>query len=525
MAQALPPRPSLEHLKNQAKQLLRAALSSDSLALQRLQAVGIDTSRRLRLADAQYAIANEYGYVRWSDLKQAVDDIIFSQQAQHEQIEALIQHALNDRLVRADRLQQRYPELGQANIFVAAAVGNRDAVEQFIRQRPQAVNEPGGPLNGPPLVYACASHYAKSDSSREQEMRAIVGYLLAHGADPNSSWHNAQYNCQLSALYGACGINDNASIAELLLKAGATPNDNESLYHSVEHHSAACTELLLRYDAKISGTNAVHHALACDNIRALSLFLDHGVDINERIHAQQSMTLLQWAIECGQSREVLEMLIARGADLRATSRDGVSAFRRAIHHGHRAAVELLTEHGVAESLSQHEELIAACMAGETPRAKQILDSKLPLGGDLLTSGHGLLTAAAWRGQLAAVRTMLEIGFDIASTDQRRATALHAAAWQGHADVVELLLEHDPPLDGHDSEFDCTPLEWALHGSKHCHRTWPANAPRDRDSSYVAITRALVRAGSPPPIARITEMTEGGVREVLADAELVSELDD
>lgn len=56
----LPPRPSLEHLKKQAKQLLNSGhpeLSADA-----------------QLSDAQYTLAKSYGFSSWPELKNAVDE-------------------------------------------------------------------------------------------------------------------------------------------------------------------------------------------------------------------------------------------------------------------------------------------------------------------------------------------------------------------------------------------------------------------------------------------------------------------
>jgi hypothetical protein len=59
MAQSLPPRANLEHLRNQAKQRLKTMQAQDPGA---------------RLAAAQLAIAREYGFASWRRLKAAVDE-------------------------------------------------------------------------------------------------------------------------------------------------------------------------------------------------------------------------------------------------------------------------------------------------------------------------------------------------------------------------------------------------------------------------------------------------------------------
>jgi hypothetical protein len=58
MSRELPARPNLEHLKNQAKDLLRELQRPDPAA---------------QLADAQHALAREYGFASWAKLKTHVE--------------------------------------------------------------------------------------------------------------------------------------------------------------------------------------------------------------------------------------------------------------------------------------------------------------------------------------------------------------------------------------------------------------------------------------------------------------------
>ena len=77
----LPSNPSLEHLKSQAKQLLKAHKSGSLDALQRIRAFlpklsdATDTEIRnaaFGLQDAQLVIAREYGFASWTRLKEEV---------------------------------------------------------------------------------------------------------------------------------------------------------------------------------------------------------------------------------------------------------------------------------------------------------------------------------------------------------------------------------------------------------------------------------------------------------------------
>lgn len=79
---ALPPNPSLEHLKYQAKDLLRGLAARDAAVAQRIREFQPRWADRsdaeifaapLRLSDAQLAIAREYGFASWTRLKRRVE--------------------------------------------------------------------------------------------------------------------------------------------------------------------------------------------------------------------------------------------------------------------------------------------------------------------------------------------------------------------------------------------------------------------------------------------------------------------
>src|SRR3954462_9146811 len=57
---ALPAQPSLEHLKNEAKQRLKALRAQD---------------RHAQLTEAQLAVARDYGFASWRALKAHVDEV------------------------------------------------------------------------------------------------------------------------------------------------------------------------------------------------------------------------------------------------------------------------------------------------------------------------------------------------------------------------------------------------------------------------------------------------------------------
>src|SRR5258708_2523446 len=65
----LPARPDLDQLRRQARELYRAALGADARALRRLRQV----SGTVALSTAQLAIARDYGFPSWPQLKAQVE--------------------------------------------------------------------------------------------------------------------------------------------------------------------------------------------------------------------------------------------------------------------------------------------------------------------------------------------------------------------------------------------------------------------------------------------------------------------
>jgi len=99
-----------------------------------------------------------------------------------------------------------------------------------------------------------------------------------------------------------------------------------------------------------------------------------------------------------------------------------------------------------------------------------------------------LITASWYDQREVVTYLLDQGVDVATrhpTDGE--TALHIAAYNGHAALVSLLLSRGAPVDVTDSTYGTPPLVWALHA-------WLAER-RDNATAYRAVLLRLVEAGA------------------------------
>ncbi len=153
--------------------------------------------------------------------------------------------------------------------YIACALGDDRTLHHAMHADPELVNRPGGPLSMPPLVAVTFSSLVQLPAYAEP-LRHCCLRLLGRGADPNQTWIDPAFpKSPLSALYGAAGRNHDAEMTRILLEAGANPNDNESLYHSVESSDLTCTRLLLDAGAKVTGTNALGRVMDFDNLEGL----------------------------------------------------------------------------------------------------------------------------------------------------------------------------------------------------------------------------------------------------------------
>lgn len=467
--QTLPPRAHPDHLKKQAKELLRLYRDGDPRALARLiQSLPAAAHRtpaevialQLRLHDAQSCIAREYGFSSWADLNAFVEADAVARQAQSTLVRRWLDLAYGGDVTGnydaarprvAAQLLRAHPELVFADVWVACAAGHLEAVQRAIDADSAWVNRVGGPLALVPLVAVTHSRLGQIPEYAVR-LRDCARWLLDAGADPDQHIDNRyppaslaapDENGPLSALYGAAGVNRDPALTAMLLAAGANPNDGESLYHSLEN--PACTRLLFDHGARVSGTNALRRALDMPDSTALELLLAHGSDPNEPAGDGPTKTWgapLLRAIAVRRSVRHIDALLKAGADPHAQTATGVSAWRLAMRTGLVDVAERLRAAGAHDALSDEDRFVAACARADAREARRVQarHPELPrtLPGDPLRL---LPDAAAW-GSDDAVRLMVELGWPIdARGGDWDASALNHAVFRGDAALTAFLLEH------------------------------------------------------------------------------------
>ena len=453
MNKTLPPHPSLEHLKAQAKDLLIELRKS---------------SPSTRLHHAQRQLATEYGFASWPKLMKHVQSLELAHQPPDLAIETLENGIRQGRFATAAReVARAHPNLSTATLACALTCLNEAAASRMLQGAD--VVSPTGHLPAAPIVYVAFSPFA---SERPDAYVRLIQTLLDAGASPNTTFTGPDFpEYPLSVLYGASAVACSPEATRILLSAGANPNDGESVYHACENRDHACLKLLLDHGAKMPG-NEILHMLDYEDLPGLKLMLAAGGRPNES-HA------LIHALRRGRSPEIIQALIDAGAEPSLNDAKGVTARQLAFERG--INLPALTE-GYEPSATDI--LLAACWRGDVKEATRLKGTFAEVQG----IRRKALTDACWEGRSETIDAFIAAGFTVLDRDDSGGTPLHCAAFAGKVETVKALLRHNPPLDDAADMYHAIPLQWAAHASEY------GQSPGD----HVEVVRVLATAGSPPP---------------------------
>ncbi len=503
----LPARPNLEHLKNQARTLLRECLAAEVEATARFKLFGI-TAAEPKLADALHVIACEYGAATWPALKLRVEVV------SEDGLEALTAAIRADDAGLVREVLQRHPGLKER------------------------INEPL-PRYGfdEPAIVAAV----------QKKNRAMVDALLDAGANVNerTRWWA-----------GGFGVLDFASpvLAEYLISRGAT----------VDIHAACRLGKIDRVRELLGRDPGLMHARGGDGqlplhfaatVEIAAMLLDAGAEIDARdidheSTAAQHMVCMRQPTGLEPYRhDVARFLIERGAEtdlLMAAALGDLGLVERILNHdpetvrmtvgersfpkrdpraggviytfgfgfsksphmiatqfGHAAVFELLMQRSPAWL-----RLINAAELGDEALVERIVTGHPQLFSKLSVFAARRIVGAAVRNNTKAVALLLEKGWPVDAALENNQTALHHAAWHGNVAMVQKLIGHGALVNVFETEYGGSPLAWALHGSM---RSWE----REK-GDYSAVARALLAAGADIP--KPEQMPLEGAEDVLAVVE-------
>jgi ankyrin repeat protein len=314
-------------------------------------------------------------------------------------------------------------------------------------------------------------------------------------------------------LWGAIHATRLHALAELLLRAGADPNDGVTLPIAASAGDVASLELLRSFGASANqrwasdGSSALYAILQWARTPAgVRWLLEHDADADE-IFAANGETPLhvvarRWDVE------IAELLAQRGASLLRRRADGRTPYAVAELNANRAVADWLRAHGAADELEPVDQLVAACGRGDRVEAEGMLSAHPTLRDEITDAHYAVLHRAAEEGDSAMLALLIDCGFDPNRGDEEIGkTALHSAAMAGHPDAVRLLLARGASPDIRDREFNGQPLVWAAEGSR---------SPRDRAENYAEVGRLLLEAGTPVEWQQPGGEPAEGIVEIIAE---------
>jgi ankyrin repeat protein len=490
MADAHPSLPDLDRLRRDAKRLRRALIAGDAEAQDRFAAAfeGRRAPGRATHADCLHMLAREAGAESWPRLKLAAETAAMTLAERRSALGAALFHGA---FHRVDRLLALDPTLPEDSLPLLLALAREEDAMAALTADPEATRRTVADRR--PIHHLCFSQIARREPAAPARQIRLLDALIAAGADVNDGMP-AEPGSEhtLSPLYGALGHAANLPLAEALLARGADPDDNESLYHATELEDLAAVRLLFAHGATVGTTNAFLRMLDRESPEGVRLFLDNGADPNAPPYRHpddepaEARNALHHAILRGRSGEIGAMLIEAGADAGAPH-DGKSAYALARVSGNASMAAMLEARGLATALSPPERFLACLAEADEAGARAALAAAPDLRAALTERDLTRQTELAMRAEaLPVLKAMAALGFDPDRCGEAGMPPIHAAAWWGHAETVDLYLTLGADLDI-ENDFGGDALGAAIHGS--------ANCPGRAEGDYERVVGALVGAGA------------------------------
>ena len=152
-------------------------------------------------------------------------------------------------------------------------------------------------------------YYASISSATISGNAEIVGLLIDHGIDPNTTVALVPWLCTASEVAGA------TDVVRVLLKRGARPN-------AVVGEQFGRDTVGFTGQHRYLGGTALHHAAFAGSIESAKLLLDAGANVNAS--SDFGVTPLMAAASQGRI-EFVRLLLAKGADKQAETKGGKRA--------------------------------------------------------------------------------------------------------------------------------------------------------------------------------------------------------
>jgi ankyrin repeat protein len=511
MSRQLPAKPNLEHLKKQAKELLRDCSLRVPEAMERFRSLGSKSaSASPKLADAQHVIACEYGFASWPKLRQHLESLIRALEPA-EQLSFAIRAGDANGANNVAKVLAKHPELkaqlnepmadygeGMTPLLAAVQWNNRKTIDVLLGA--------GADIN------VRSRWWAGGRGVLDECLPETAAFLIERGAVLDA--HSAARLGMLEVLKEL--VDADPAIVHARGDYGQTPLHFAS--------SVAIAEYLLQHGANIDARDRQHESTPAQHMVRV---------IQARHYPRDRQEIARYLVTCGCWTDIL-MAAALGdlplvrnhldadptcvrtrvsdqyfpkQDPRSGGTYYIPAFGRdrtphlvARDFGHQEVFQFLMERS-----PQDLKLEQACELGDDDLFRSLLASRPDFIETLSEGERRRIADAAQNNNTNAVRLMLAAGWPVDARGEYDMTPLQWASWHGNAEMVREILRFHPQL-----ELDCqhriTALGCALHGS--------VNGWHRETGDYAATVEELLNAGAKAP--KLTDDLEASeaVRELL-----------
>jgi hypothetical protein len=387
----LPPHPSLEYLRKQAKSRKR--------------------ERGIGLSQAQHQLAREYGFASWPQLVRHV------QSSSLEGIERAL--VLADtralaRLLRSDPTAATVTVDGLAPLLVLLRRSIGPPAD--VRTCARLLLDAGADPDSHTVEWGGEDRRSALFDAVERGDLPMVGLLVERGATKDED-----------AFYHACEQADTGFL-DLLYQPGFEP----LVLHKLDFEDAAGLRWFLDYGVDVNALCCLHHAIARGRgLGIITMLLDAGADPNlPWTRWDVGRRPLALAARCGHLA-AYELLASRGA---VADLDEVDAAVLAVARGE--SVRLPAAPPPAKGLPAGDDygwiLGQFASLGQTDVVRALLDSGMPVDSRGW-SNFTPLDQAAMHGRTATVRLLIDRGADLhdCAFDEDGPTPLDCPLWGLH----------------------------------------------------------------------------------------------
>jgi len=217
---------------------------------------------------------------------------------------------------------------------------------------------------------------------------------------------------------------------------------------------------------------SIHEAAIKGNIEAVKQHIAAGTDLNAKYlrDGYQGGTPLYYAVNA--NKEIVELLLANGADVNAKDNTGLTPLHRASAKddtGLTPLTEALTKEIVELLITNGADVNAKAIDPATPLDMAIIRERTDMATLLRKHGgksgaEDSIFIAASVGNTEAVKEHLASGADVNAKSMDGYTPLYVATLLGHKQIAELLITNGADVNAKNKNGD-TPIDFAVRGNQ------------------------------------------------------------